>query len=203
MKCKNCNISAIQRNNKTGICQRNKKCREEYFKEHCGKHRMLGTYTVYTLTNKVNGKKYVGRTSKPMYARISAHKQKATKVKLEQGGLCEAIRKYGMDAFILFIEEMGLKLNQANSAEQWYIKHYKTTDKKHGYNLESGGTTGKRLALETRAKISIAAMGNKNGLGNKHTEEYKERSSVTQSIIHGANGWCKCPHHSSARQRQP
>lgn len=52
---------------------------------------------IYVITNKVNGKKYVGQTTKPIEKRFQQHMNPSSKCTL----LAKAVQKYGKDSFII------------------------------------------------------------------------------------------------------
>ena len=89
--------------------------------------------TIYQLTNKVNGKIYIGKTY-DLDRRISEHKC-ANKETL----ISQAIRKYGWENFEIKILEK-CKKSLVNVREMYYIKKYKSLSKYHlGYNMTEGG----------------------------------------------------------------
>lgn len=94
---------------------------------------MACDYYVYKHTTP-NGKVYVGITKQNPYNRwLNGHGYKNSKY------FFNAILKYGWINITHEILESGLTQQQANLAEQKYIKLYKSNDSKFGYNLQPGG----------------------------------------------------------------
>jgi group I intron endonuclease len=110
---------------------------------------------IYLITNKVNGKKYVGQTVRGIKKRLAGHIQYA-KNGNRGSVLHKAIRKYGDDNFI--IEQICECNNQEelNNMEMHYILEYDTIiDNKKGYNMTYGG--GEYIpSEETRKKMSAS-----------------------------------------------
>jgi len=81
------------------------------------------------------------------------------------------INKYGWDNFRHIILADGLTKEEAESMEIRLIKESKANEKKHGFNLESGGNVRGKVSAESRLKMSISST------GKKHTEETKRKIS--------------------------
>ncbi|MBQ6296433.1 MAG: GIY-YIG nuclease family protein [Selenomonadaceae bacterium] len=138
---------------------------------------------IYKITNKVNGKTYVGKTTTPLKQRMASHRCADTVIG-------KAIRKYGGENFIVeVIEECDTK-EQLNEREIFWIAalNCKTPN---GYNRSDGGDgpTGYSHSEEIRAILSAANKGRKKspehrakiGAGNrgkKQTPEAKAKISV-------------------------
>jgi group I intron endonuclease len=144
---------------------------------------------VYKFTNTVNGKVYIGITSRPISERINDH------ITLSNSGgghkFHNATRKYGFDAFVLEILEECFTKEDLQEKEIFYIAKYKADSRRYGYNLTQGGESGFHLAPETKLKLSKKAVGRKVPLevcqrisetqkGKKHTEETKQKMSRVQ-----------------------
>lgn len=95
---------------------------------------MNNCFTVYMHVNKTNGKRYVGITSVNPIDRWQNGKGYS-----KNKHFADAIRKYGWGGFDHLILFSGMDKETACNVEQWLIAEYKTTDKRHGYNLTSGG----------------------------------------------------------------
>lgn len=110
-------------------------------------------FIIYCHTNKVNGKKYVGQTRYALEHRWSGHVHAALK-RLEKSAFCNAIRKYGPDAFEHEVLDVVSTRDGANIAERAWIQHWgcRAPD---GYNLAVGGRAASPHA-ETRQKISAS-----------------------------------------------
>jgi len=129
-------------------------------------------WTIYVITCLVNNKKYVGQTTKNLVKRFNQHKKFAALqynycVKLEN-----AIRKYGQDNFI--IEKLGEAKTQqeANYLEIYFMDLYDVIN--NGYNIRAGGING-TLSEETKMKMSLSKIGNKNSFyGKHHSDETKD-----------------------------
>lgn len=95
---------------------------------------------IYLITNKVNGKQYVGQTSKTIEKRWKQHLSHS---RYEQNYLYYAMRKYGTDNFdIKELDKIecsnSKELNDLlNKIEIRYISKYDTYE--NGYNLTIGG----------------------------------------------------------------
>lgn len=97
---------------------------------------------IYKITNKVNGKSYIGQTRYTVEFRWRQHQHKKDNTYFHN-----AIHKYGANNFIVeILEECDLK--DLNSREIFYIAKYNTFKK--GYNLTIGGDGNRRLLLDDK-----------------------------------------------------
>lgn len=143
---------------------------------------------IYKITNRLNGKCYIGLTKNNPNYRFNQHKKRGT------GLLKKAFSKYGEENFSLEILEKTSSLEMLNFLEKSYIEKYKSLSPK-GYNLHTGGNShevseltrerlkkahlgkvlskehkkkisegnkGKTITEKTRRKQSLAALGEKN-----------------------------------------
>lgn len=100
---------------------------------------------IYLLTNKINGKQYVGQTiSKNSYGHGTA--------------IQHAFNKYGKDSFNVDIIEDCVPYEKLDELEVKYIRDYNTISP-NGYNLEFGGNPGKIISEESKKKISKSCKG--------------------------------------------
>ena len=106
----------------------------------------MSIWKVYLITNKTNGKGYVGITSKPIEVRLSNHVVDAFPGRRNPNGtlyaLHAALQKYGADNFTILELEMGLTLESARFREKHYIAKLGTYGGgrgKRGYNQTLGG----------------------------------------------------------------
>ena len=147
---------------------------------------------VYKITNKINGKSYIGVTTNSIAHRWAQHCRLAKSGC--QRALYRAIRKYGQENFIReCIDNTITSLDELYQKEQEYIKKYNTFDSIHGYNLTSGGNyfemtadekmkrakrlLGTTLSPEIRAKISAT----KKATPYIPTDEYREKIRITST----------------------
>lgn len=108
-------------------------------------------WCVYIHTNKINGKKYVGITSKnPPEKRWGKHGSRYK----DNVYFWNAIQKYGWDNFKHEVILKNETLDFANKAEKCLIKTYNCRAP-HGYNLTDGGdgTPGHILSDESKKKM--------------------------------------------------
>ncbi len=101
----------------------------------------MKTYIVYKITNKKNGKPYIGKTEYSLEHRWNRHLSSAkngSKFRFHS-----AIRKYGEDCWDLSVIEtyQTEDENFINEKESHFIKLFESNTKK-GYNATSGGTGG-------------------------------------------------------------
>ncbi len=143
-------------------------------------------YSIYSVINTENGKRYIGQTCQKLKKRWYIH------CKTAKAGSTfyfhRAVRKYGEEKFQIELLEVCESLNIANEAEIWWIEHFCSTDDRFGYNICKGGsgTPGHKLSVEMKQKLSEMNKGKKlseetkikigkAGIGRKHTEETKKK----------------------------
>ena len=124
---------------------------------------------IYKLTNKINGKVYIGQTVRTLEERIKEHTSH------NKTAISKAIRKYGINNFEIEIIEKCKTVKELNSREKYWIKKYNSFSET-GYNLCEGGENTK---------------------GFKHREYSKHKMSVTKSKMYiGKNNPFYGKHHS-------
>ena len=116
---------------------------------------------IYKITNRINGKIYIGQTRSTIKKRFSQHCETRNKTAI---GL--AIKKYGSDNFEYAILYDNIEtLKELNKKEIECIKLYNSISP-NGYNIESGGKVI-FANKETREKISKALKGREIKWANK------------------------------------
>lgn len=160
---------------------------------------------IYKLSNKINGKIYVGQTWKSLHSRWKNGAGYKNCIYLER-----AINKYGANNFTYEILTVCGTQKTADYWETYFIDRYHSLDRKIGYNIKSGGSTGK-LSDETKKKLSDANIGkiltdeHKNKIGisntgkkrsNKQNKDASERAKQN-GITPPFNG----PHSAEARSK--
>ena len=126
-------------------------------------------FLIYCITNKINGKRYVGQTSQKLCRRWGTH---LCNTKHGRGAhLNNAIRMYGRDNFTVAQIAEASNHPATDAAERAFIKIYKTTDPEFGYNLTTGGEAGKK-----HTSIAIEKMRQAHK-GILRTEEAKQKTS--------------------------
>ena len=99
-------------------------------------------FTIYCYTNKINGKKYIGITSRSMKERENSHIYETKEMRSKNFPFKRALMKYGIENFNLEILEQVETKEEACQKEIFYIKKYKTYYKfsnSNGYNATIGG----------------------------------------------------------------
>lgn len=130
---------------------------------------------IYKVTNKINGKWYIGKDSK----NIPGYLGSGIVIK-------QAIKKYGRENFTKEILEVCENLAALNERESFWIEHTNAIDDENSYNLAKGGQGGnlskfrinKRksqvVSEKTRMKISLANKGKLKGKFNSNKESIIE-----------------------------
>lgn len=119
---------------------------------------------IYKVTNKVNGKIYVGKTSTSIEKRWKNHvwtSKRATTTSI----LHHAIRKYGEECFeVTLLDEASTK-EALNEKERFWISQLDARNDAIGYNIAVGGEGG---------------IGGPMFKGHKHSEETREQMSTSR-----------------------
>lgn len=124
---------------------------------------------IYKITNKVNGKIYIGQVyNKSVECRFRRHIKDASKLNTH---LSKAILKYGHSNFICEQIDTANNLTELNNKEKYYIKLFNSTDPNIGYNMTIGGDGGNTYQFKTKEemevikqKLSKSNKGIKNGM---------------------------------------
>lgn len=106
---------------------------------------------IYKITNKINGKVYIGLTTVPLSERWKNH---CTSVGRVNRPLYNSMKKHGVENFI--IEEIDTcdDFNGLGELERYYINLYNSTNPDIGYNMTYGGESN-QLDGNPRAKLTI------------------------------------------------
>lgn len=147
---------------------------------------------IYKITNKINGKIYIGQTVGTVQNRFNEH-CRSSKCSTP---IDKAIKKYGKYNFSVEILEETDNIDTLNELEIKYIAEYNSTDMSIGYNLCKGGmgTVGYHhrpdsCAKMTQSRIGIFA-GEKNPFyGKHHTEEQRAKWSAERKGRHLTDEW--------------
>ena len=96
---------------------------------------------IYKITNTINNKVYIGKTLLSIEERFKQHKHDSQRNYEEQRPLYQAMRKYGIDVFIVeLVEECPIET--LSNREIYWISFYNSYQT--GYNATKGGD-GKQL----------------------------------------------------------
>ena len=109
---------------------------------------------VYKITNILNGKCYIGITSKPMLVRWRAHL-----TQMRQGNrrtLYNAFRKYGYKNFLIEQIDCAKTPEDLSELEKQYIMQFNSFGK-GGYNMCAGGIGPLGLVHSEKTRIKIKA----------------------------------------------
>ncbi len=152
---------------------------------------------IYCAANKLNGKRYVGKTSNSLKRRVSEH---IHGVGRPFRALSAAIGKYGKDNFSFDTIAWCDTEDKLNFLEKFYIKYF-NCKAPNGYNLTDGGegTLGHKKSEETRKRLSQALKGRKGwnkGLRLKPWSEETRRKTVKAM----KDRYAKIPHHMNGKK---
>lgn len=141
---------------------------------------------IYCIENSLNGKKYIGQTSrKCVEYRWSVHRKSLLKGTHHSPTLQRAVNKLGIDKFNFFIlDDSANSITELNSLEEKYIKTLNTLSPT-GYNHSYGGLNYKKTKSTKRKMSAIALQRNNNAFkGKHHTEKTKKIISQKNKITH-------------------
>jgi group I intron endonuclease len=143
-------------------------------------------FCVYKITNLVNGKIYVGKTS-DVDKRLSRHfKIAESKEEKAYQYLHRSINKYGSNNFVIEVLEDKLTEVDAFEMEKFWIKELNSKDPSVGMNLTDGGEGATGLEWSEESRLNISGSNNHN-FGKSLSEETKEK--ISASVSGDGNGF--------------
>ena len=122
---------------------------------------------IYSITNKVNDKKYIGMT-RDIKDRWYRHKRNLRLNEHKNEHLQNSYNKYGLNSFEFKIIEENIPYKSLEEKEKYYIEKFNTF--KSGYNRTTGGEKNYSMSKETKEKLSKIFKG-ENSSTNKITPE--------------------------------
>ena len=127
---------------------------------------------IYVHINKINGKLYIGQTSKSPNDRWrNGNGYKGCTY------FYNAIKKYGWNNFEHIVLINNLSFEEANVIEEFLINKFNTTDINFGYNIRIGGLNS---PLSDEHKEKIKENASKYWLGKTKSDEVKRKISEKQ-----------------------
>lgn len=143
---------------------------------------------VYLITNKVNGKRYVGQTVRSLEERWKDH----CRVK-DDNYFHRAIHKYGVENFSLEIIDTADSGEELDEKEIFWIQKLNTLFP-HGYNLKEGGDASMRgrfginnpkSRLIYQFRLDGSLVNGYYGLGDAHRRTGCNSGAIARSLKHG------------------
>ena len=122
---------------------------------------------IYKITNIVNGKIYIGKTEKTYLERWEEHKRNAKYGNISH--LYNAMRKYGIDKFIIIDIDSASTINELNNKEKYWIAKLHATDPEIGYNIALGGDGGNTFIGMSEEEYSFITNKMSESASNKIT----------------------------------
>lgn len=112
----------------------------------------------------------MGQSKTSVRERLKAHQSKLKRGKHENSYLQKAFNKYGAQAFKFEILQL-CSPEETDELERMYIEMFKATDRRYGYNIESGGNNVNKVTEEIRER----KRGPRNPMyGKRHSKEFVE-----------------------------
>lgn len=127
-----------------------------------GKEKICG---IYMIKNIVNNKVYIGQ-SIDIYRRWNNHKKELIKNIHRNNHLQGSWNKHGEENFIFKIIDECIK-TFLDEKEIYWIQYYNSSNQKYGFNLDGGGSNNKETSSETKEKLKLINLGNKNPMSHE------------------------------------
>lgn len=133
---------------------------------------------IYKITNKLNGKVYIGQTVRSVKERYKEHCRKSTTV------IDKAIKGVGKENFTVETIAQTDSIEELNELEKYYIKHFDSINPQKGYNQCEGGENS--LGYHHREETKELMRKRKEGMyfsrdnpfyGKHHSKEQREKWS--------------------------
>ena len=124
---------------------------------------------IYKAVNKINGKVYIGKTTRSLECRLGEHKHE------KRMPFSRAFKKYGVENFNILIIDSANDEKELNIKEIKWIAYYRSK-KPNGYNITDGGDGTSGVIRKDTSARNKKLIGPKNHMyGKIYTEEEKKK----------------------------
>ena len=130
---------------------------------------------IYSITNKSNGKMYIGKTEDRFIERYWNHRWKLKEKRHENKHLERSWNKYGSGNFEFNVIHRLRENEEINELEKRYIERYGSN--RNGYNMTLGGEGAPGFYLDENARKIIGEKNRIHGIGRKVSEAAKQKMS--------------------------
>lgn len=151
---------------------------------------------IYKITNKVNGKVYIGQTTRANgfngryccegrgIERVRRYHEKKKEDNTSYNEyLLNSIKKYGEESFdVNEIFDFAFSQDELDVKEEVYIKLYKSTDRKYGYNFTYGGEGGLH-SIDAKSKNGVRIVCLNDNMQFKSMQEASKYYGISTSYI--------------------
>ena len=139
---------------------------------------------IYKITNKINGKVYIGQTIRPVEYRFNRHINDAMHNILNTH-FARAIRKQGPDQWQFEVIDNAETQEELNQKEQYWIRYYNSVEE--GYNetdaiTKCGGNTYQSKTEQEMEEIKEKIRQTKLGAKNPMARRIKRINIITNEI---------------------
>lgn len=138
---------------------------------------------IYCITNKVNGKRYVGQTIRDYKTRWNEHINDLNKNKHCNEHLQYAWNNYGEENFeFTLLETIECTQEELDELEKQYIREWNLLNHYYGYNIAEGGNGGYLMAGKTEEEIKEIRA--KQSEANKQRWNNMTQEEKNQAVEH-------------------
>lgn len=141
--------------------------------------------TIYKITNDINGKVYIGKTSLSIDKRFKQHVLDSNKNRCNKRPLYDAMNKYGVENFHIKVIEENISDEDINDKEIYYIRKYNSYigfNNTNGYNATLGGDSRKYKNIDIEKISSDYAHGmNCTDIGKKYHVDSRYIANLLRS----------------------
>lgn len=141
--------------------------------------------TIYKITNDINGKVYIGKTSLSIDKRFKQHVLDSNKNRCNKRPLYDAMNKYGVENFHIEVIEENISDEDINDKEIYYIRKYNSYigfNNTNGYNATLGGDSRKYKNIDIEKISSDYAHGmNCTDIGKKYHVDSRYIANLLRS----------------------
>lgn len=145
-------------------------------------------YQIYKITNKINGKIYIGMTKQGIVKRWDGHLGRVTSKTKKKYYLHNAIIKHGEENFSIEEIDSCIGFKTANDLEMKHVALTNSNNRKIGYNLTKGGDGARGMVYSEKQKEEMSKRA-KQRLKNNPNALLKLRQGWDKYLLENGHPW--------------